>query len=114
MRENEMKKFIAILVASLAVASATVSASERVVVDYSDLNLTTVSGASELYGRIVRAAHAVCHEVPLSDVHRYLMWKSCLESAVTEAVATVGSPLLTARHQREYPRRLYSSTATTK
>ncbi len=107
-----MKKFIAIVVACLAVTSA--SAQEQVAIDYSDVDLQTPAGASVLYGRIVRAAHAVCHEVPLLDVHRYLTWKSCSQGAIADAVATVDNPLLTARHQREFPPRLYSSRAMTK
>jgi UrcA family protein len=106
-----MKRFFAIVIACLAITSA--SAQDKVVIDYSDLDLSTPAGASVLYGRIARAAQAVCHEVPLLEVHRYLTWKGCTQSAIADAVATVDSPLVTARHQREYPRRLYSSRATT-
>ena len=107
-----MKRFIAIAVATLAVGSA--SASERIVLAYSDVNLTTAAGASELYGRIVRAAQSVCHEAPLLDVRRYITWKGCYESAIADAVGKVDNPLVTARHHRDYPRRLYSSRSTTK
>jgi UrcA family protein len=107
-----MKRFIAIIVACLAFASA--HAGEEVVIDYSDLNMNTADGAGILYGRIVHAAQSVCHEVPLLDTHRYLNRKSCIESAIQNAVKTVGNPLLSARHQREYTQRLYSSRATTK
>ena len=107
-----MKRFIAIVVACMAITSA--SAQDKVVIDYTDLDLSTPAGASVLYGRIVRAAQAVCHEVPLLEVHRYLAWKSCRRDAIANAVSTVDSPLVTARHQREYPLRLYSSAATTK
>jgi UrcA family protein len=107
-----MKKLFAILVGCLVIGTAT--AQDQVVIDYSDVNLGTPAGADVLYGRIVNAAQRVCREAPLLDVHRYLMWQSCLRGAIATAVTNVDDPLLTARHQHEMPPRLYSSRAMAK
>jgi UrcA family protein len=68
-------------------------------VSYADLNLSTLAGATTLYRRIERAARTVCGpESSLREIQRYRDWKNCYESAVSNAVARVNSPLLTAVH----------------
>ncbi len=64
-------------------------------VNYRDLDLTTSRGATELYGRIRGAARFVCGEEGRS-IDEQNAWQSCFRSAVSEAVSTVHSPLVTA------------------
>jgi UrcA family protein len=87
-----------------ALAQERVGAADKVMtVRYNDLNISTTSGATTLYNRIVGAARSVCgeegYEVGI-DAQRY--WNSCFHTAVDDAVAKVHSPVLTqiARHQQ--------------
>jgi UrcA family protein len=66
-------------------------------VNYRDLNLSTIEGATALYRRIRHAANSVCDE-PGAGVTRYQEWKSCYQAAIADAVAKVNSPLLTSVH----------------
>ena len=81
----------------LFAAGALPAAEHGVTVSYKDLDLTTPSGAQALYGRIRAAARTVCgyRGTMLTDL---AFWNSCYHGAVTEAVAKVNSPLLTAVH----------------
>ena len=63
-------------------------------VNYRDLNLSTIEGATALYQRIRHAANSVCDE-PGAGVARYQAWRSCYQAAIADAVAKVNSPLLT-------------------
>jgi UrcA family protein len=66
-------------------------------INYQDLNLSTVAGASALYRRIKWAARDVCgyEGRSLPEVN---LWQRCVQGAITDAVTTVNSPLLTAVH----------------
>jgi UrcA family protein len=68
-------------------------------VNYEDLNVDTLAGASILYHRIERAARAVCgadrtNQESLTD-------KGCYRMAIAAAVAKVNSPWLTAIHDNK-------------
>jgi UrcA family protein len=65
-----------------------------VTVNYRDLNLSTIAGATTLYQRLTRAAHSVC-DSPEPGVDAYREWKSCYQAAMADAVAKVNNPLLT-------------------
>ena len=68
-----------------------------VTVKYHDLDLSPPAGARALYGRITAAARQVCgYEGRSFTDHAF--WSGCYRGAVTDAVAKVGSPLLTAVH----------------
>jgi len=69
-------------------------------VNYRDLNLSTIEGASILYQRLKGAARAVCDGPPSGEVHAYQEWRSCYEAAIADAVAKVDSPLLTALYRK--------------
>jgi UrcA family protein len=72
----------------------------RVKVDYSDLNLSTINGATTLYQRIEGAARFVCGEPGRRfDEQRY--WKSCYGTAVNHAVTEVNNPLLTSLYLKQ-------------
>ncbi|HKD55503.1 MAG TPA: UrcA family protein [Steroidobacteraceae bacterium] len=73
----------------------------RIKVDYSDLNLSTINGATTLYQRIEGAARFVCGEPGRRfDEQRY--WKSCYGKAVNHAVTEVNNPLLTSLYRKQY------------
>jgi UrcA family protein len=63
------------------------------IVRFKDLDIATASGAHQLYGRIVAAAHVVCRE------QSYTLTVDCRTRAVDEAVHGVGSPLLISIHR---------------
>jgi UrcA family protein len=92
-------------VALLALASASASANPNDTdelsqkVNYEDLNVDTLAGASILYHRIERAARAVCGaDRPDRELPPHGQWKSCYRLAIAGAVAKVNSPWLTAIH----------------
>ena len=94
---------VALAALACLVGSAQVLASSQqieihsVTVRYGDLDLTSSAGAAALYGRIETAARMTCghadHRLAtLPYVNR------CNSSAISTAVASVNSPLLTAIH----------------
>jgi UrcA family protein len=73
-------------------------------VHYADLNLSTASGAEELYRRISFAAHEVCGDVTVpSFVNQNRAYRECRRTAVEDAVAKVDRPKLTALYDRHFP-----------
>jgi UrcA family protein len=62
-------------------------------VKFADLDISTADGARTLYDRIVTAARSVCRDSDLGTE------RTCRARAVADAVAGVGSPLLTAEHR---------------
>ena len=69
-----------------------------VTVNYRDLDLATIAGATTLYQRLQGAARSVC-DGPATGLHAYQEWRSCYQAAIADAVAKVNSPLLTAVHR---------------
>jgi len=68
------------------------------VVTYKDLNLNSNEGTQVLYRRIQGAANKVCGEVRARDLQGTSVKKSCLDRAISQAVAAVNSPMLTRVH----------------
>ena len=108
-----MRKLIATTLIGCLMAG-TACAQERIVINYSDLNVTTPDGAGALYRRIVNASGDVCRQESVLGVHGYFMWKSCVREAVARTVSDLDNPLVTARYRGDTPGRLYSSRATVK
>ena len=84
------------LMAPSAHASAT-DDTRTITVRYEDLNIATDAGAKALYRRISAAARAVCSTAAsvsprLDSFER----QQCIERSMRDAVAAVGSPVLTA------------------
>jgi UrcA family protein len=77
---------------------------KSVVVSYSDLDLSSRKDVSRLYGRIKRAAQEACDNPPLNELTRLVRYKSCLDQAITDAVARVNVPQLTSMHEAEMHR----------
>jgi UrcA family protein len=66
----------------------------EVTVRYSDLNLSTTDGASELYRRISVAARQVCPDVYSRDLRTSVAGERCEANAVAKAVRELNSPQL--------------------
>jgi UrcA family protein len=89
-------------------------AQERVVINYSKMDLTTPAGANALYLRILNVAEAVCPRESVLGLYGHSVWRKCMRNAVARAVEDVHNPLLTARYRGETSGTLYSSRAMTK
>ena len=98
----------------MGTACAEELAPPRIVIDYSDVDVTNAAGAQVLYQRIVNASQEVCHQESVLGVHGYFIWRKCVRDAISRAVSNVDSPLVTARYHGETPGWLYSSRATAK
>ena len=92
-------------VAALAFSGAVLGQDLRTMtVHYADLNISTASGATTLYHRILGAARSVCGEEGSElDLEARHTWDDCFRSAVNDAVEKVHSPLLTAVHHKSTP-----------
>jgi UrcA family protein len=104
---HRSRPLLALVALACALISANVSAApaaeggRSVTVSYGDLNISSPAGATVLYGRIKRAAGLVCGTGPNpAEMGRHLIWRACVDGAVADAVATVGSPRLTALHAK--------------
>jgi UrcA family protein len=75
---------------------------KKVAVFYGDLDLARAEQATELYGRIQRAAHEVCDpgrpgaSIVLSRGRAMVLESRCVSRAVDKAVQHVDNPNLTA------------------
>jgi|SRR5450759_1002793 UrcA family protein len=65
-------------------------------VSYSALDLATDEGARNLYGRIVKAARAVCPDADVRDLSAFAFARTCQAEAIARAVRDVPSPRLAA------------------
>ena len=93
--------FASTLISVDASAAPSAEGDRSVTVSYADLNISSPAGATVLYGRIKRAAGLVCGTSPNpAEMGRHLIWRACVDGAVANAVATVGSPRLTALHAK--------------
>jgi UrcA family protein len=86
--------------AGTATALAGDAREPHVKVAYSDLNLSSINGATTLYHRIEGAAHFVCGEEGRS-IDEQNSWKSCYGNAVNRAVTQVNNPLVTSLYAKE-------------
>jgi UrcA family protein len=97
---------LAALTLGLGFAATSASAADREpnrTVKFSDLDLTKPAGVQELYSRIQSAAAIVCGgRDPV--VTLYVRKTRCFGAAVTQAVATVDNPRLSALHGAELQR----------
>jgi UrcA family protein len=83
---------------SLGVAQAATSMDDvpSVVVNYSDLDLSTSDGVQKLYRRISLAARQVCPFGDSRDLQRVAVTYACRQAAIARAVSNVHSPQLVA------------------
>ena len=76
-------------------------AANKIVVDYSDLDLTNQSGLKVLYARLQYAAERACGSVPASrSLQEHATFDKCYDQALNNAVVGVNDATLTAMHNR--------------
>ncbi len=63
---------------------------------YADLDLSDAGSATQLYTRIERAAHNVCHLETGPNARALMLERRCVAKAVSDAVQDVGNTNLTA------------------
>lgn len=101
-------RFISLLLlTTLAVAASAASIAapptdiRQKVLDYSDLDLNSMSGVRRVYARIRKAAEAVCGDQQVTGSRiTQPDWRACYDRAVADAVAQLDEPALSAYHQR--------------
>jgi UrcA family protein len=89
---------LAAIFASLASGMASAAQGDDLphqLVSYKDLSLTTSAGAETLYKRIQAAAGRVCGSAELRELGKMVARKHCIDDAISRAVASVNSPVLT-------------------
>jgi UrcA family protein len=70
-------------------------------VSFKDLNLNSPEGAAALYGRIKRAANEVCGHGADFDLSQIQARQTCINGAVSRAVAQVDSSMLTSLYNEK-------------
>lgn len=94
----------AVWTANLASAAPEGGEPQKIVVKYTDLDPSRPEDARRLYGRIKRAARAVCYNDPSSNLERLKTYENCLKQAVTAAVEKVQSEQVSAILRAQNPR----------
>lgn len=93
---------IALGAAALSLVAATASAElppPQQEVNFSDLDLSKSQDAARLYRRLRTASAEVCDDFAnRTSVRARLQYRECVNRALTNAVATVAHPALTALH----------------
>jgi UrcA family protein len=69
-------------------------------VHFGDLNLDSEQGAQTLYVRLRGAAKQVCSPLESIELSRRLVWETCINNAVADAVQQVDKTMLSALHVR--------------
>jgi len=98
---------VACLLGATQASADHVIGTRSVTVNYRDLNLSTIEGATALYTRLKGAARTVCDQ-PNTGLDDHRAWQACYKAAMADAVAKVNSPLLSALNKGVSPK----STAT--
>lgn len=70
-------------------------------VSYADLNLDRSSDAARLYERLDNAAEAVCWQYDGRDLVSRRMQRECESEALSNAVAELNNPAITALHSAD-------------
>jgi UrcA family protein len=93
----------AVMAVSLA-ATPDATVSRSLTVRYSDLSLERPADIAQLYHRIRVAADGVCGPREATGSHFELpQYRSCFDAAVSNAVAAVASPALSAYYRKQLP-----------
>jgi UrcA family protein len=89
--------------AQIAYAADPTDATVRhVKVQFSDLNLASVGGATTLYHRLQSAAESVCAEHGTKDVGSVSRVKTCMSAAISAAVVDINQPSLTTYYRGKH------------
>jgi UrcA family protein len=118
--ENAMNRFTLMMVAAalaaatqLAQADSTATAPAKMLIHYSDLDLSRPAGAMSLYRRLQSAAETVCTPLNGEDVNHKLMFRHCVADAISRAVTEVDQPALGAYYRAKVEGRNAVSPETT-
>ena len=88
------------LSAQSALAADVIDDSARHVdVHFADLDLSRTDGAAVLYRRLRLAAQTVCPDFDSPELARAARAKDCISEAISNAVAQVNRPVLTAYYR---------------
>lgn len=91
--------------ASLSPAFAAEEIPAKIVVRYSDLDLSRSRDALKLYHRMRRAAQAVCDSYPTLDLRQLAIRDACVDKALKKAVIELQSEEVAAIYRSETARR---------
>jgi UrcA family protein len=81
---------------------------DSVTVRYTDRDLDTAQGIASLYARLQSAARTVCSRDMARSVVHVFAWRNCYDEALREAVNSVASEELKARHRESSKQRKLS------
>jgi UrcA family protein len=70
-------------------------------VAYGDLNLETEAGAKVLYARLRHAAQDVCSPYQSDELAYKIVWRTCVENSLSDAVGRINKPRVTALHNKD-------------
>ncbi len=99
--------------AQLAQADTPPTAPPKMLIHYSDLDLSHPAGAVRLYHRLQTAAETVCTPINGEDVNHKLMFRRCVADALSRAVTEVDQPALGAYYRAKLEGRNAVSPETT-
>jgi UrcA family protein len=99
--------------AQLAHADDGSAAPTKMLIHYSDLDLSRPAGAMSLYRRLHTAAETVCTPLNGQDVGHQLMFRRCVGDAIARAVTEVDQPALGAYYRAKLQGRNAVSPETT-
>jgi UrcA family protein len=71
----------------------------RMLIHFADLDLAKPAGIAALYGRLRGAAKVVCASLEGKDLESAAAFRQCVTDAVTQAVAEVDQPNLSAYYR---------------
>ena len=108
--ETAMNRITTIILTSALVAGAQIAHAadpaeatlRHVKVQFSDLDLASVDGATTLYHRLQSAAEGVCAEHGTRDVKSASRVKTCISAAISAAVVDVNRPSLTTYYRAKH------------
>jgi UrcA family protein len=84
---------------SLSKDESATNAPLKYVVQFPDLDLSRIEGATALYARLRHAAHVVCDPFESREIGLAQKFRTCMDKAIADAVTSVNRPLLTQYHQ---------------
>lgn len=105
-----MNRITTIILASALAAGAQIAHAadptdaprRHVEVHFSDLNPTSMDGATILYRRLQSAAESVCAEGGTRNLGSVFRVKTCVSAAISAAVADINQPSLTAYYRAKH------------
>jgi UrcA family protein len=108
--EKVMKRISTIILTSALAAGAhmahaadpTDATVRHAEIHFSDLNLTSIDGATALYHRLRNAAESVCTEQGIRDLGSVMRVRHCVSAAISAAVADINEPVLTAYYRSKH------------